>query len=78
MNRGNVDNKFFKELKFIFCKTGFSHPQDPVDKGPRAQKKMLRILLLRAFCPLWLTSFSSEAEKKHPLFISNLSLLFLF
>jgi hypothetical protein len=37
----------------------FSH------KDPKTQKKMHSIFLLRAFAPLWLTFFRSEAEKKN-------------
>jgi hypothetical protein len=46
-----------KGWKQFFTKIEFSH------KGTKTQRKMRSIFLIRAFAPLWLTSFRSEAEK---------------
>lgn len=56
--RKAIDNKYLKVWLTIFCKIVFGH------KGSKTQRKMRRIFLLRAFAPLWLTSFRSVAEKK--------------
>ena len=57
-------------MKSIFCKIEFSH------KDSKAQRKMRSIFLLRAFGPLWLTYFRSEAEKKNLVICKELNFFY--